>query len=156
MRWGLSTLKRSSGISQSVSAGLIIWRRTRQWNRSGLSAITKRRQNIPLSCWRGRRQIVERDAALVPRPVLNPNRRANESEGFSQLVLEKSLVGKMQLHFAVGEKHERRRGHSRLRHVIDFHLLACGHRSALEIDILQEAVHLGSRNSFPPLGRDFF
>src|SRR5580692_6688546 len=95
-------------------------------------------------------------AQLISRPVLDPNRRAHESECFSELILQKALVRKMQFDLAISEEHKRRRRDSRLRHVIDFDLLPCRNGCTLEINVFEETVHFSRRNAFPSLGRDFF
>ena len=48
---------------------------------------------------------------LVSGSIFDPDRRAQKSEGFSDLVLQKPLIRKMQLYCAVGKQHKRRRGH---------------------------------------------
>ena len=58
-------------------------------------------------------------SSCLTRPLLDPDRRAHESEGFANLVFQKALVGEVQLHLAVGEEDERRRRDRGLRHVIE-------------------------------------
>jgi hypothetical protein len=50
------------------------------------------------------------DSFLIPGPVLDPNRRPQKSEGFPNLVFQKTLVGEVELHCAVGEEHKSWRG----------------------------------------------
>src|SRR5580658_9577194 len=92
---------------------------------------------------------------LLPRPVLNPNRRPHKPERLANLVLQKSLIGKVQLHRTIGEEHERRRRNSRLRHVFDPHALAHRNGGAVKINRPQETVHLARGDAFAPLSGDF-
>jgi hypothetical protein len=72
------------------------------------------------------------------------------------LVLQETLIGKVQLYGAVGEEHERCRRHRRLRHLEDFHARAHGHGRALEIHGFDEAVHRRRRNALAALRGDLF
>src|ERR1700722_2737388 len=92
----------------------------------------------------------------IPRPIFNPNRRPQKPEGFPNLVLQKSLIRKMELHGAVGEQHKRRRRHRRLRHVENLHARTHRHRRPLEIYSLDETVHGRRWDALPPLGRNLF
>src|SRR6202521_1511398 len=94
------------------------------------------------------------EAVLVPRPVLNPNRRAKKPKRRANLILQKALIGKVQRHGPVGEEHEHRRRNSRLRHVEDFHALAYWNGGAFKVNRPQETVHLSGGNALAPLGSD--
>ena len=62
----------------------------------------------------------------------------------------------MQLYFAVGEDDERRRSDRGLGHVENPDLLPRGYRGALEIDVLEEAVHFAGADALAALAGDFF
>src|SRR5581483_5438067 len=79
---------------------------------------------------------------LVPRLYLEPDGRALEPKGRPDLVLEEALEGEVQLHVAIGEQHKSRWGHRRLCHVKDANALRHRDRRPLEIDLIEEAVHL--------------
>src|SRR5262249_49827704 len=66
------------------------------------------------------------EVGLLPGPYLDPDRRAQEAEGTADLVFQKTLIRKVQLHLAIGEEDERRRGHSGLCEVENLHALAYG------------------------------
>src|SRR4051812_22231915 len=91
---------------------------------------------------------------LVPvgRAVLDPNGRAFKAEGFADLVLQKTLIRKVQLHCAISEQDERGRRGRRLRDVLDANAFRRRHRGALEIHLLEEAVHLTGSYTLTPLG----
>ena len=61
----------------------------------------------------------------------------------------------MQLDLPVGEEHERGRGDSRLRHVVDANLFGSRHGGSLEVDLLEETVHLAGGNALAPLSGHF-
>src|SRR6266436_2020121 len=92
----------------------------------------------------------------VSGPILDPDRRSNESKGAENLVFQEALVGEVQLHLAIGEDDESRRSDGRLRHIVDPHLLAGGNRGALEIHMLEEAVHLAGSDAPAALDSNFF
>jgi hypothetical protein len=82
------------------------------------------------------------DLLRISRAVLDPDRRAHESEGVSDLILEESLIGEVQLHAAVGEEDEGRRSDRGLRHVENLYALTHRDRCSFEIDVFKESVHL--------------
>ena len=90
----------------------------------------------------------------LSRSHLDPDWCADKTERPPNLVFQKSLVGKMQLHLAVGEQDECRRRNRRLGQVQDLYSLANGDRSPIEIYVLQETVHLAGGDALPPLRRD--
>src|SRR5882724_323903 len=96
------------------------------------------------------------DKTLVPSPVLDPDRRADKAERMANLVFQKSLIGEVQLHLAIGEDEKRRRSHRRLCHVKDSYLLTGGDRGTFEVHMLEKAVHLAGSDSPPALDGDFF
>src|SRR5262244_2897716 len=93
---------------------------------------------------------------MLTRAILDPDRRADEPKRFPDLIFQKTLVSKMQFHRTVGEQNKGWRRHCRLRHVIDLYALADRNRGALEVDVLQEAVHLAGRNALAALGSNLF
>jgi biopolymer transport protein TolR len=98
--------------------------------------------------WRGSEL---RLSGLLSRPVLDPNRSADEPEGVADLILQESLIGKVQFYGTVCEQYERGRRHGSLRHVENLDALAHRNRCALEVDVLEEAVHRRSWNTFAAL-----
>src|SRR5437660_7760015 len=93
---------------------------------------------------------------LVSGPHLNPDRCPDKPECFPNLVFQESLIRKMQLHLAVGEENESWRRDRGLGQVEDFYTLANRHRRAIEIDLLQETVHLAGSDALAALCSDFF
>src|SRR5579885_124886 len=93
-------------------------------------------------------------AALPPRRVLDPDRRPHKSERLLDLVLQKTLVRKVQLHRPVRKPNEGRRRHAGLGHVEDLHPLAHRDRRALEVHRLQEAIHFAGPDPLVALARD--
>src|SRR5262244_2608488 len=85
----------------------------------------------------------------IPRPVLNPDRCSNKTKGFANLILQESLIGKVQLHCAVGEQDERRRRHVGLRHIENLHALAHRDRCAFEVHLLEKAIHFAGADALP-------
>src|SRR5215831_18682384 len=75
-----STWKWNFGISRLATAGHIISRLTRKWNRSGSSVITKRRHDIRLSGSRGWKQIVD----PMPGTISLQRRRVTEKQTGTQ------------------------------------------------------------------------
>lgn len=45
---------------------------------------------------------------LLPRPILDPNRGAQKPESFPNPILQKSLIGEVQLHRAIRKQDKRR------------------------------------------------
>src|SRR5207253_9574794 len=78
---------------------------------------------------------------LVSRPVLDPYRRANESERPPNLILKEPPIREVQLHRAIGEQDEGGWGNRGLSHVINLDLLLRRHGRALKVDCFQEAIH---------------
>ncbi len=85
---------------------------------------------------------------------LEPDGRAGEAEGVADLVFEEALVGEVQFHLAVGEEDEGRRSDGGLRHVVDPDLFRGGNGGALEVDALEEAVHLAGGDALAALRGD--
>src|SRR5258708_1979003 len=88
---------------------------------------------------------------LVPSVDLEPDRRTDEPEVLPDLVAKKALEREVQLHVLIGKKDERWRSHSRLRHVVDPNPLVHRYRSLLEVDLLEEPVHLSGGHALAPL-----
>src|SRR6476469_9819733 len=88
----------------------------------------------------------------LPCPYLDPDGRTHEAECPANLVFQKPLVGKVQFYLPVGEQYESRRRHCSLRQVQDFNSLTYWNCGAIEVDMLQEAVHLARRDALPSLG----
>src|SRR5689334_9042892 len=95
------------------------------------------------------------DRAL-PCSHLDPDWCADEAKCVANLVFEKPLIRKMQLHLTVRKQDKRWRSHRRLRQIQNLYTLTNRHGSAVKIHVLQKAVHLASGNALPPLGCDFF
>src|SRR5258707_15630101 len=93
---------------------------------------------------------------LAPGSVLDAYRRAHEPERFADLVFQKTLVRKMQLHVLVSEKNKSGRRGVSLGHVEDLDLLPVGNGSAVEVHGFQEAVHLPGADALLPLGGNQF
>ena len=96
---------------------------------------------------------------FVARFNFEPDRRTDELEAVADLVSQKALVAEVQLNIAVGEEDERRRRNRSLSHVINADALVHGHRSPLEVDLIEEAVHLARSDALAALARnklDFF
>ena len=72
------------------------------------------------------------------------------------MIFYESLIGEVKLYLAVGEEDKCRRRYGRLSQVVDFHVVACWHRSAVEIHLLQKAIDLSRSNTFAALTRDVF
>jgi len=69
----------------------------------------------------------------------------------ADLILEKALEAEVQLDLAVGEQHKRRRATA----AWSCRRCACAWtaaRGALEVDLVQEAVHLASGDALAPFG----
>src|SRR5580704_1168408 len=92
---------------------------------------------------------------LLPRPILNPDRRANKPKRLPDLVFQKPLIRKVQLHRAISKEHKCRRRDSRLRHVFNLHSLAYWDRSTVEVNRPQEAVHFAGGNALAALRSHF-
>jgi len=85
----------------------------------------------------------------------DPDGSADKAEGLTDLVLEESLIGKMELHVAIGEEDERRRRNGGLGEIEDPHTLAHGDGGAIEVDSFQEAVHFAGCDPLAAFGGDF-
>ena len=81
-----------------------------------------------------------------------PDGGAFEAEGGADLVLEEALEGEMQLDVAVGEEDEGGRGDGGLRHVEDADALRHGYWCALEIDLVEKAIHLSGGDALAAFG----
>src|SRR5882724_5970248 len=92
---------------------------------------------------------------LVSGAVLDPDWRAQKSERSANLVFEETLIGEVQLHFAVSEDDESRRPDRGLGHIENSDLLPRGNGGPFEVDMLQEAIHLAGPDALPPFGGDF-
>src|SRR5579872_294399 len=95
-------------------------------------------------------------SSFVPRSGLDPDWCAKKTKGLTNLIFEKPLECEMQLYGAVCEQNERWGGDRSLSHVENLHALTHGNGGAIEIDALEESVHLGGRNPLSTLGCDFF
>ena len=93
--------------------------------------------------------------SLLSRPHLDPDRRAHKAKGVPDLVFEKTLVGEVEFHGAVGEEDERGRGDGSLSQVEDFHALAHGNGGAIEVDGLQETIHLAGGDALAAFAGHF-
>src|SRR5215475_6912749 len=91
----------------------------------------------------------------IPRAVLDPDRCSHKTKSFPDLVLQKALVGEVQFDCAIGEQNERRRRHVGLSHVENLHALAHGHGGALEVDVLEEAIHFSGADALAAFPRNF-
>src|SRR5579864_99497 len=103
------------------------------------------------------RVLMARDIRLlISRPDLDPNWRAHKSKRAAYLILQKSLIGEVQLHLPIGEQNERGWRNRGLRQVKDLHALPHWNRGAIKVHVFQESVHLSGGDSFSPLGRNLF
>src|SRR5580698_7117622 len=85
---------------------------------------------------------------------LEPDRCAFKPKCCTNLVFEEALEGKMQLDVTVGEKDESGWGNGGLGHVEDADALRHGDAGALEIDLVEEAIHLAGGDALAALGGD--
>src|SRR5262249_49169798 len=97
-----------------------------------------------------------RQLHLAAWTVLDPDGCPQKPEGLPDLVLQKTLVGEVQLYVFVCEENKSWRRSLRLRHVVDSDFLPVGHRCAFEVHSLKKAVHLGRADPFAPFSRDQF
>src|SRR5437868_5879056 len=74
-------------------------------------------------------------------PILDPDWRAYKAEGAANLVLQETLVRKVQLHGPIGKQNECRRRDCRLGQIVNLHTFAGGNGRAVEIDLFEEAIH---------------
>src|SRR5437588_12981855 len=86
-------------------------------------------------------------------PRFDPNWRALESECATYLILKESLIGKVQFAGTIGENHKRGWGNRGLSQILNAESITW-RRGALEIDILQETVHLPDGDALSALLRN--
>src|SRR3954447_26011805 len=92
----------------------------------------------------------------ISRTHFDPDRRTDEAERFADGVLKEALIGEVQLDVAVREEDKSGRRNGSLCEVEDAHTLRHRHRSAFEIDVLEEAVHLSRWDTLATFARDQF
>ncbi len=83
-----------------------------------------------------------------------PDGRAFKAEGGADLILEKTLERKVQFDGAVGEEDEGWRRDGSLSHVVNADAFGHGNAGALEIDFVEEAIHLAGGDALAALGGD--
>src|SRR3954465_9960461 len=86
-------------------------------------------------------------------PRFDPNRRALESERATYLILKESLIGEVQFAGTIGKNHKRGWRNRGLGQILNADSIARG-RGTLEIDVLQETVHLPGGDTFSALLRN--
>ena len=90
--------------------------------------------------------------SLVASAHFEPNWRALKTEGGANLIFEKALEGEVEFDVAVGEEDEGGGSDSGLGHIEDTNAFRHGDAGALEIDAIEEAVHLAGSDAFAALG----
>src|SRR5215469_4358085 len=131
-----------------MRAGAASLLRMAGWRPGNCSSWKLRRLLSPRSLWR--------QLHLATRTVLDPDGCSQKSEGLPDLVLQKTLVGEVQLHVFVREENKSWRRSLRLRHVVNSDFLAVRHGCAFEVHGLKKAVHLGGADPFAPFSGDQF
>src|SRR5581483_4511760 len=86
----------------------------------------------------------------VSRPRLDPDRRPHKLKRLADLVLEKPTVAEVQRRNAIRKQDERWRRHRSLRHIKNANPLRIRNARSLEINMLQEPIHLACRDPFSP------
>jgi len=85
---------------------------------------------------------------------LEPDWCAFKAEGCADLVFEEAFEGEVEFDVAIGEQDEGWRSDRSLGHVEDADAFVHRHRGSLEVDFVEEAVHLAGGDTLAAQGCD--